>query len=416
MGERLIIVLAGTGENDAISGLMAEYGKALTSMGLPVVQVAFEQSELQFAVDRMVAGDVRFGLTWLGIGQDLTIGTSDGHKTNVWEMTRVPLLKIHGDTPAYFSDRHRDVPSTSVNLYMATEFARFRQRWMAEARTLSSVVPPWPMASVDRNGVDMAARRRGTLIFLKNGNSAAALRTLWRERLAGSSVLEYLETLVEHVVPLSLEARELHIGDIVGDFLAGRGIDPDTAQPLVTFFTAQLDDYTRRIKSELVAAALLDFPVVVQGNRWDHVQFSGRRARLVEGRGFAESNAQFANELGVIDMAANMQWQPHERVQRAAGAFSLVLTNRQAWLDRDFPAFRDLTFEFQVDSIAARVADVLAHRDRYLEMALAFGDRFREVHPTEAFVRRVVELADLAAVKYAPQKPRLQDYFAWPSP
>jgi hypothetical protein len=415
MAERLVVILSGTGENDAIGGLMSEYGNALTSMGLPVVNVTFEPSELQFAVDRMVAGEVRFGLTWLGIGQDLGVQTAAGQRTNLWETTRTPLLKIHGDTPAYFSDRHHDVPNTSVNLYMGSEFARFRRRWMPQAKTLAAVVPPWPMASVDRSRIDVSARRKGTLVFLKNGNAPAALRQLWRERLGSSSLLGYLEALAEQVSPLSLQARVLHIGDVVGEFLSGRGIDPDTAQPLITFLTAQLDDYTRRVKSELVAKSILDFPVIVRGSRWAHVDFSGRRAKLLPGLGFRESSGVYASELGVIDMAANMHTEPHERVQRAAGAYALVVTNRQRWLEDDFPEFRELAFDFDAASIAAKVADVLDNREKYVEMGLAFGERFRQVHPTEEFVRRVVELADIAAVKYASEKPQLQDYFGWPS-
>ena len=415
MAERLVIIVSGTGENEAISGLMSEYGNALTSMGVPVVNVTFEPSELQFAVDRMVAGEVRFGLTWLRIGQDIGVQTGAGQQTNLWETTRTPLLKIHGDTPAYFSDRHHDLPNTSVNLYMGSEFAHFRRRWMPQARTLAAVVPPWPMAGVDRAKINVAARRKGTLVFLKNGNAPADLRQLWRDRMGSSSLLGYLEALAEHVVPLSLQARVLHIGDIVGEFLSERDVDPDTAQPLITFLTAQLDDYTRRVKSELVAKSLLDFPVIVRGSRWHHVDFSGRRAKLLPGLSFRESSSVYASELGVIDMAANMHTEPHERVQRAAGAYALVVTNRQRWLEDDFPEFRDLAFDFTGESIAAKVADVLENRDKYVEMGLAFGERFRQLHPTEAFVRRIIELADIAAVKYGSEKPRLQDYFGWPS-
>ncbi len=110
-----------------------------------------------------------------------------------------------------------------------------------------------------------------------------------------------------------------------------------------------------------------------------------------------------------------MDSEPHDRMQRAAGSYSLVLSNKQSWIAAEFPGFEEMTFEFDPESIKARVADVLAHPDRYLELGVAFGERFREVHPVEAFCRRVVELADLAALQCAREKPSLQPFFVWPA-
>ena len=165
----------------------------------------------------------------------------------------------------------------------------------------------------------------------------------------------------------------------------------------------------------MLAKAILDFPVIVQGDLWEHVDFSGRRARLVPGEDFIASRRIFADELGVIDMSPNMDSEPHDRMQRAAGSYSLVLSNKQSWIDNEFPGFDDLTFEFDPASIKARIADVLAHPDRYLELGVGFGEKFREVHPMEAFSRRVVELAEIAALNCSAEKPLLQPFFVWPA-
>ena len=115
-------------------------------------------------------------------------------------------------------------------------------------------------------------------------------------------------------------------------------------------------------------------------------------------------------------MSPNMDTEPHDRVQRAAGSYALVLTNEQGWITRRFPEFLDLTFKFEPDAIRARIADVLARPDRYLELGVAFGEQFREVHPVEAFARRIVELAELATIQCAAEKPSLQPFFVWPTP
>src|SRR5258706_11052866 len=142
MEEEIVLVLPGGGANNAIQGMMTEFGNALSAHGLSIVHISFEPSELQYATDLMARGKVRFALTWLGIGQDISgAAGQDGRQVNIWDALRVPLVKIHADHPAYFSDRHRDTPRNSVNLYMAAEFMEFRRRWLPDLRALTGLVP-----------------------------------------------------------------------------------------------------------------------------------------------------------------------------------------------------------------------------------------------------------------------------------
>src|SRR5690349_19707511 len=95
---QLVIALSGRGGNDAIHGMMVEFGSALALKGLSVIHITLEQAELQYAIDQMSRGHVRFALTWLGIGQDLTVVTGiEGKQMNLWDALRVPLVKIHAD-------------------------------------------------------------------------------------------------------------------------------------------------------------------------------------------------------------------------------------------------------------------------------------------------------------------------------
>jgi len=413
MTDKMVIVLLGEGENDAVRGLMTEFGNAVASLGLSTVHVSLEPAELQYAVNEMAQGNVRFALSWLGVGQELSVQGPDRQSVNCWEYTRVPLVKIHADSPAYFSDRHRNLPANAVNLYMAREFLHFRNRWMPGAMTLAGLIPPWPMAAVERDRVDLKKRRSGKLVFLKNGNSPAQLRAGWEAGLS-PTLAKLVSGMADDIRRIGLKPGALNIGDFVGAYMESCGMDQETMLPLIPFFTAQLDDYLRRVKSEMISVALLDFPVIVQGGHWEHVDFSGRKAELRPGQDFTASHRIFMEELGIVDMSPNMDTEPHERVMRAAGSYATVLTNRQSWLAREFPDCADLAFEFDPESIRHRVADMLAHPDRYLELGVAFGERFREIYPREAFARRVVEMADLAALQCAEPKPQIQNFFIWP--
>ena len=414
MAEKLVLAFAGEGANNAIQGMIAEYTQPLESLGLSVVHVAPEAAEWKYAVEQISADKVCFAMTFLGIAQALsvTVGPERSRRTS-GNHFRVPLLKLHGDTPAYFVDRHSDVPQTSVNLYAASEFVHFRRRWLPQAKALTAVVPPMPLAPIDRSKIDRATRSKGRLVFLKNGNSPTQLRQLWRDRLP-KSVATLVESMAEEIVPIGLRPGPLYVGDCIADFLVARGIQPESTGELMLFFTAQIDDYLRRVKSQMIAEALLDLPVIVQGNLWEHVDFRGRRAKLVPGQDFESTRRIFSNELGIIDMSPNLDSGPHERVMRAAGSFACVLTNRQGWLTAALGEFEDLTFEFNPDSIRAKANDAISNPDRFVDLGVAFGDRFREIYTRQAYANAIVDLAELAALKCSAEKPVIQPFFVWP--
>jgi len=414
MKEQVVLVISGQGANAAIRGLMEDYAAALQSAGFSIVHITTEPAEVQYGLDLIKQGAVWCALTWLGILQNLSVNEErSGTAVNAFDAFGVPLVKLQGDLPAYLEPRHWDIPLNTINLYQAEEFVHYRRRWLPRATALTSLVPPIPMTPMNRDRVDLTTRRRGKLHFLKNGNSPAGLRDLWRSRLP-TSTASLLVAMAEEIERVGTKARPFHIGDFVADFLLASHAICDPPSQLIAFISTQMDDYLRRVKSTMIAESILDLPVVVQGSYWSHVDFVGRRAQLVEGQDVDASQAIVEHQLGVIDMSANVDTWPHDRVQRAAGSFALVLTNRQGWLSQHFPGFDGLTFDFEPESIRERVHDAILHPERYIEQALEFGTRFRDVYPREAFSERLTELVDLARLLWNEPKPSLQPFFSWP--
>jgi hypothetical protein len=415
MSDKSVLVISAHGANDAIRCLMEEYAAALQAAGLSLIQIATEPAELKYAVELMRKGAVSFAMTWLGIGQSLNIQLgSDNRVVNAFEEFGITLVKLQGDLPAYFLERHGDVPRNSVNLYQAEEFLQYRRRWLPDAHALSSLIPPIVMSPINRGKIDLARRQSGQIFFLKNGNSPSELKNLWHSRLP-MSVARLTEAMADEIVAIGTRAGPLYIGDFVADFLQKNRVCTDPPSNLVAFLSAQMDDYLRRVKSTMIAESILDLPVTVQGSFWRHVDFTGKKARLVDGQNVDASRQILQSELGVVDMSPNVDDWPHDRVQRGAGSFALVLTNRQGWLSQRFPEFKELTFDFAPESIKARVADAIANPGRYLEQAVAFGERFREIYPREEFVSRVVDLAELSTLLWNEPKPALQSFFSWPA-
>ena len=186
MSEKLGLIFLAGGANDSIRALMVDYGNALQESGVSIVQIDLQhQAEMQAGIDLMQTGNVAFVLTWLGIGQNIAVNRQDSAKpVNVFETLSVPLIKLQGDLPAYFPDRHRDEPITCGNMYQAAEFVHFKERWLPQYRAPTALIPPMPMVPIARATIDPRGRRNGKLVFLKNGNSPEALRALWRAATA----------------------------------------------------------------------------------------------------------------------------------------------------------------------------------------------------------------------------------------
>lgn len=410
-----IVVLSGTGENDAINGLMTSLADLIRSQGRQVAYfdlAKFPPAESKRFFECFASGRVLFGLTYLGIGQSLEVETKKSGNQNIWEFFNVPLLKLHGDIPAYFLERHRDLPRNSVNLYGGQEFLDFQRAVLPQGTSLSMRFDPWLISDVPEADIDFSARAKGRLHFIKNGGNPAALEALWRERLPAALVQQLLE-LSREVVAKGLRPGKLDLHALVQSYLAERRIDLGADAELYCFFAAQLDDYLRRVKSTLIAQALLACPVVIQGSNWGHLDTAGAVATLVPAQSFEVTEALFRTQLGVIDMSPNLDTTCHDRMMRAAGMRAFALTNQSSWLEDLLPGLQAVAFTFEPDGIRAAVDAALRQPDACLELGRAYGRAFRERYPAETFFERLTTVAEMARLRHASPKPPLQPYLVW---
>jgi len=154
----------------------------------------------------------------------------------------------------------------------------------------------------------------------------------------------------------------------------------------------------------------VDFPIEVRGTGWNHIDFAGSRATLVETCDYAESRQLIRECLGVLDMSPNTAGAPHDRVLRAFGSYTLCLTNEQEFLPAGAPSFR-----FQADSIQAAVAEALAHPARHVELGAEIAAIYRAQNPPEAGVADLIRTAELVRLNQVVERPAgLAPYFVWP--
>lgn len=409
-----VVVLSGEGSNDAINGHMREISKLFGGTGYAIRFYDMKRiapEELQGLARLLAGGSVAFGLSFLGIGQELELRLEGAPApVSAWDHFGIPLIKLHGDTPAYYLDRHRDVPLTAVNAYYFEEHLAFRRWMLPDSRAMGALVQPYIASDTPLAAVDFERRKRGTLVFVKNGGDPQALMALWAQKLP-ETVSDQLIDLALAIEKPALRTGRFLIHEFVIDALEAAHVDAQAMRPLVRLYVAQLDDYVRRVKSTLIARALLPFPVVIQGAGWDHVDFAKARAKHAPPLDFAETEAVFRNELGVIDMSPNIDGGAHDRLFRAAGTYAYALTNKSSWLERVCPELNARAFEFEEGSIAASAERALANPGECVAIARTFGEAYRRQYTASAWVDRITALADMSRTM-AHEFP-VQPYFVW---
>ncbi len=135
---------------------------------------------------------------------------------------------------------------------------------------------PFLLPPLIEKPVDIKKKISGKLVFPKTGNSSAKLRRDLRAALPPTvfAVWESVAAAIDadlnaisHAGVCALVAQSLQNFPIDGSFIA----------KLSLLLIALLDDYARRLQSELVAEVLMDYPAIVCGSRWEHFNTVNRR-------------------------------------------------------------------------------------------------------------------------------------------
>lgn len=409
--ERSVVVICfGPSRSNPFVNLSKVFAEAYAERGLHCHVVDMLYADLRPLEAMFLSKQVRYGIAWGGIGSHMEVTIGDT-KSNLWDFTDTPVFKLVGDHPGYFIDCNVSDFPTAVNLYGFDEHLDFFMRHL-QTKGYGGITPLSQLDSLEPHELDFDAKRDGKIVFLKNGNSPEQLRQAWQARLPASMAKIVLE-LSEEVLASINTATPLEMESMVVRHFAGLGLDVAKRTQFLSFYIAQMDDYLRRVKSTMITEAVLDFPVEVHGEMWEHVDFTGRRATLVPFGDYDRSKQLIKDALAVIDMAPNTQRQPHERFLRCASRHTLCLTNRIAYLEKEYGALGQPLFDFTPDSIGQSVAAVLEDPARHVEIGRAVGAEFKRRHGPDDLVNFLEMMSDQIRVQQGPD-PMVQPFLVWP--
>jgi hypothetical protein len=400
--------------NDALGAIGRAHRILFEHLGYDYIEVNFAQPGAQDELNRAIQEQpIEFVYSAAGMGADIRGTMSDGKDVNFWEGNRIPFISLKGDSPAYFFSRHVMPSQWHVCLYYYPEHLELRKRFKPTP-TLYGLVPPVPFDLTDKRDIDFRKKETGKLLFLKNGNDPEKLVRIWREAMPAATFINLTELASELANGVATEIG-YDIDAFVTEYFLARSWDITEFVNLRLFFVAQLDDYLRRIKSTMIADIIADFPVEIHGFNWEHVDFSHRRATFVAGGDYTQSKSKILDSLGLVDMSPNTQRAPHDRPMRAFGLCTLCLTNEQRFFKEQFTNSEAFTYRFERDHLRAKVADVLAHPKRYVEIGRDVAEQFRQNRRPEDFAQFMLDTASHVRFLGGPRPAGLQDFVAWPA-
>ena len=407
-----VLFMMGTSRGGALNGILSAASQAFKAYGLEVIPVDLRSPNLLQDLDaQMQSKDVRFALGIIGIGRDLKVRAADGKELLAWDMIDVPFISVNGDSPAYYYDRHVNPSANYGALYTFREHYEFRKA-LPKPEGLFGLAPPMIFDKAT-TPFDGEAKARGTLVFLKNGGNPAALKAIWKER-CNSFQYQTLCDVADVLAGNIAEDPHPNIDALICAYFKSKGLDADEMLNVRLFFVAQLDDYLRRVKCVFMLDVLKDFPVEIHGDNWEFGDFSNSKMKLVPVCNYEKSRGIIDQSLGIIDFSPNTGGGFHDRPLRAFGHNTLCLTNRQECFSDVFGADNGFSFDFSRESLADKIADVLAHPKHYIEMGLETARVFNEQFSSEAAVHTYVEAAELIRMHKSRANLGIADYFVWP--
>lgn len=409
-GGNILCFTAGS-EGNALTELTRELMAPFEHKATNILFFDIGQSGWQDSFRAALHEPVWFAISFFGVGQDISI-TSNDVKKNLWEFSGIPFVRLYGDIPAYFPDRHVSHYSNSINSYFDLSHVKFYRRWFRDP-ALTILLPMFMINPLPLEQVDIDQKLSGKIIFAKNGNSPSALINYWRMSLP-SSIAQSLEALAEESISKEWVDREPCFDDRLIQYFSRFGVEISAEPTLLCFMVAQLDDYVRRVKSTMIAEALLDLPVIIRGRFWEHVNFHDKRASYDPNSDFASTQSLIDNAPAIVDMSPNIQHAPHDRVRRAIGRGTAFLTNKQQFLDSVLPDTERFTFSFQREEIHNLVEHYVSNPGEAIDLGLEQARILRESFSIKNYVDSLLTAIHAMTLRQSGRPPGTQNFVDFP--
>lgn len=370
-------------------GLVAHLAPAWRQAGLELLELDISAAGWEGRLkDVLNARKIAFVLATSGIGANIRI---DGQ--NIWAKLNLPVCSLLLDHPAYLAANHTTQPGATVQCYMFRDHALYQASDVRSGNIVTSIDYGVPDLDVRPIG-EVLKSGRPRVVFAKTGNDPAALAASWR-------AAPKLEKLLHDVLDaLALERKTYaNVGEfppLIARVAAAHRFELQPFDQLSRFLIAQIDDYTRRLKSTAIAKALLPFDVDVFGAAWEHIDTSGAKAKFHGPVDYAAVEAGLSLATGSLTMNPNIDLSAHDRFFTAIGAGIMPLSDRNSYIVERFPEALPYSFDFSPGSIEAALEKLFIAPETALETARTMRERTRATDGVEQAATAILEVMQSA--------------------
>jgi hypothetical protein len=275
-----VLYLSGSTRGATLENIGRSLGRDFGALGLGFIEVSLlDHEHLLENLRKVKFEEVKLIYSWASIGLGINLRQQDGTERELWKDLGIPFITFHGDSPAYFFDRHI-VPDTKfVTIYGFDEHRDLRKR-LPHVNGPIDILWPLLLDEIPTEQLNFEKRKNGKILFLKNGKDPARLRQLWASCLE-PRLLQAIHDLASELERDLDNPANTQIDDLITRYFNDQGFDIELMVKLRLFFIAQLDDYLRAVKCTRMAEALMDLPVEIRGNNWEHLDFTGKKVTYI---------------------------------------------------------------------------------------------------------------------------------------
>lgn len=385
-----VLILDGSTAYNSIGIFNRELARVVRTTGLDVVLLNIDDAEDFNNVLRQTMADyperIAMCLSFSGFGVELGDTSGSG---NLWQRLKIPMLSFMLDHPAYYLARHKTPTPAIMRVYPNRDFLEFHRDHVRSLYRTTFL--PFGAMTYGRQPQRRAPKKGETplIIFPKTGCDPQSLREPWK----------FLPRLMQRIINESIEhywGQTARSGSVSPSVLAvadAAGIELRNDLTLFTFFIAQVDDYIRKSKVDILARKLLPLPVKIYGGGLEYLDAGNARAEILPSVEYDRLIDIFGESLAIISMNQNIDDECHDRPYSALGTGAMPITDINPWWTKNYPALLPYSYDFRERSVAGAVEKVLD--DPEAAAALAWAESVRQCRK-RTFDTMVMEALELA--------------------
>jgi hypothetical protein len=384
-----VLILDGSTAYNSIGIFDRELARVVRTTGLDVFMLNIDDAEAFNTTLRQVMADyperIALCLSFSGFGVELGDTSGNG---NLWQRLKIPMLSFMLDHPAYYLARHKTPTPAIMRVYPNRDFLEFHRDHVRSPYRTTYV--PFGAMTYGKQPRRREPKPGETplIVFPKTGCDPKLIRNPWK--FLPHTMQRVLNDSIDHYWGGSRSGSVSHSVLAVAD---ATGIELRNDLTLFTFFIAQVDDYIRKSKVDILARKLLNLPVKIYGAGLDYLDAGKARAEILPPVDYDKLIDIFDQSLAIISMNQNIDDECHDRPYSALGTGAMPISDINPWWQKNYPALMPYSFDFRDRSIVGAVEKVLAAPAAAADLAWQESQRQIQKRTFDTMVMEALELA-----------------------